>query len=134
MCDNASNNNRMIDKLAGQLVDFPGAPNRTRCFTHILNLVVKSVMCQFNLPSKWKRLHAGTDDSTRNLLDLAGDIEVEDMETAAEQEDLQDESEGYPYENDDRPFDERGEMIMAEIEVLEERVWPVTVVLTKVSK
>ena len=79
-------------------------------------------------------MHTGTDDSTHSLLDLAGDLEVEDMETAAEQEDLQNESEGYPYENDDMTFDEQGDMILAEIEVLEERVRPVTVVLTKVRK
>ena len=82
-----SNNDRMINKLAEQLVDFPRALNRAHCFTHILNLVVKSIMHQFNVLDKWKQLHVGTDDSTYSLLNLAGNIEVEDMETAAGQED-----------------------------------------------
>ena len=42
--DNASNNDTMIDKLADLLDDFPGEANRTRCFTHILNLVAKNII------------------------------------------------------------------------------------------
>jgi hypothetical protein len=39
----------MIDELAGQLQDFPGEANHAQCFTHILNLVVKSIMHQFDV-------------------------------------------------------------------------------------
>ena len=49
-CDNASPNNAMIDALAELVVAFPGATNRTHCFTHILNLVVKVIPCQFDVP------------------------------------------------------------------------------------
>jgi hypothetical protein len=49
-CDNASPNDTMIDKLSSMLEDFPGAANWTRCFSHILNLVAKCVMKQFDLP------------------------------------------------------------------------------------
>ena len=48
-CDNVAPNDTMIDKLAKLLEEFPGAANRTRCFTHILNLVAKSIMKQFDL-------------------------------------------------------------------------------------
>ena len=40
----------MIDKLADLLNDFPGESNRTRCFPDILNLVVKSIIKQFDIP------------------------------------------------------------------------------------
>jgi hypothetical protein len=49
-CDNASPNDAMIDALAELVIAFPGAANRTRCFTHILNLVVKVILRQFDVP------------------------------------------------------------------------------------
>ncbi|TDL16424.1 hypothetical protein BD410DRAFT_702142, partial [Rickenella mellea] len=49
-CDNASPNDTMTSKLAEILDTFPGAANRTRCFAHILNLVAKSIIRQFDLP------------------------------------------------------------------------------------
>jgi len=39
----------MIDALAELIVTFPGAVNRTRCFTHILNLVMKAILHQFDV-------------------------------------------------------------------------------------
>ncbi|KAF8886590.1 hypothetical protein BD779DRAFT_1441552 [Infundibulicybe gibba] len=39
--DNAMPNDTMIDELAKLISAFPGAANRTRCFTHILNLTAK---------------------------------------------------------------------------------------------
>ena len=52
ICDNASANNVMIDHLAILLEAFPGLANHTRCFTHILNLVAKCIMKQFDAPKK----------------------------------------------------------------------------------
>ena len=46
-CDNALNNDKMINHLATLVNMFPGAANQTQCFTHILNLIAKSVICQF---------------------------------------------------------------------------------------
>ena len=48
MCDNASNNDVMIEELEHLLNDFPGAANQMRCFAHIINLVVKSILRQFD--------------------------------------------------------------------------------------
>ena len=42
----------MIKHLSTLIEYFPGAANQTRCFTHILNLVVKSVLSQFDTPKK----------------------------------------------------------------------------------
>ncbi|KAI0743016.1 hypothetical protein C8Q80DRAFT_1081465, partial [Daedaleopsis nitida] len=47
-CDNASNNDVMITRLAALLPDFDGPPNRVRCFAHVLNLVAKSLIRQFD--------------------------------------------------------------------------------------
>jgi hypothetical protein len=123
----------MIDKLARRLVEYPGAPNCARCFTHILNLVVKSMMHQFDVPKK--RWDAKTNERTDELLDLAGDIEAEELETQHEQEDSQDgKEEGLSHNNDEGWVDEREDMTEEDKEELEDSVWPIHVLLTKVSK
>jgi hypothetical protein len=42
----------MVEHLATLVENFPGAPNQTRCFTHILNLVAKSILRQFDVAKK----------------------------------------------------------------------------------
>jgi len=127
-CDNASNNDTMIAELANLLDDFPGPANQTRCFTHVLNLVVKSVIRQFDLPkSKGDKI---LDDAAKELLSLAGNIEFEEDELARrdaneEEEDDDDNVEGW--------IDERTLMTDIELEELDESVEPVRLLLTKVS-
>jgi hypothetical protein len=127
-CDNASNNDTMIAELASLLIDFPGPANQTRCFTHILNLVVKSVIHQFDLPkSKGDKI---LDDAAKELLSLAGNIEFEEDELARRdgkegEEDEDDNIEGW--------IDERTLMTDVELEELDESVEPVRLLLTKVS-
>ena len=75
-CDNAAPNDTMVDELSNLLDDFPGAPNRTWCFMHILNLVAKSISKQFDLPKA--KADEVLDDAAQALADLAGDIEVEE--------------------------------------------------------
>ncbi|KAG1871907.1 hypothetical protein C8R48DRAFT_556663, partial [Suillus tomentosus] len=47
-CDNASNNDTMVNELSDLLEDFPGETNRTQCFLHIVNLVAKTLIRQFD--------------------------------------------------------------------------------------
>src|SRR5712672_2730981 len=109
-CDNASPNDVMIDTLAG-LVAFPGAANRTRCFTHILNLVVKVILRPFDVP----KAKAGErlDAASRALVDLAGDIEMEeavmDDRDAGEEPEDDDGEEGLLDPYDGMSEDERDE-------------------------
>ena len=49
-CDNASCNNKMVKELATYVMEFPGQANHTCCFAHIINLVAKSLLKQFDLP------------------------------------------------------------------------------------
>jgi hypothetical protein len=125
-CDNATSNDTMIDELEGMLEDFPGAPNWTRCFTHILNLVAKSVMKQFDLP-KAKAGQALTATS-QALTTLAGDIETEETEMGADMaQDSDDE------DDEDGLTDVRDGMSDEEIAELDESLQPVRLVLVKVS-
>jgi len=68
----------MITELANLLDDFPGPANQTWCFTHILNLVVKSIIRQFDLlNAKSDKI---LDEASKELLSLAGNIEFEEEE------------------------------------------------------
>ena len=66
----------MIDALAELVVAFPGAANRTRCFTHILNLAIKVILRQFDVPKA--KADEVLDVASQALVDLAGDIEMEE--------------------------------------------------------
>ena len=116
----------MIDALAELVVTFPGAANRTRCFTHILNLVVKVILCQFDVPKA--RADEAFDVASTALLDLAGDIESDEeiMERRnADDDDNDDGEEGL--------VDPRNGMSQEEQEELDATVRPVRLVLVKVS-
>jgi len=130
-CDNATSNDKMIDELAGQLEEFPGAPNCARCFTHVLNLMVKSIMHQFDVPKKrWDVM----DETTHDLFKLAGNIEEEKLEMQIEQEDSQEEPEEGPrLDNDEGWVDEQVGMAEEDMNELEDSVRPIQFVLTKVS-
>ena len=60
----------MIEELTNLLENFPGPANQTRCFTHILNLVVKSIIQQFDLPKT--KGGAVLNEAMEELLNLAG--------------------------------------------------------------
>jgi hypothetical protein len=66
----------MIKELADLVNEFPGPANQTRCFTHILNLVIKSILWQFDLPNP--KSGKSLDDKSKELLSLAGNIEDEE--------------------------------------------------------
>jgi len=115
----------MIDALGELIVAFPGAANRTRCFTHILNLVVKVILRQFDVP----KAKAGEvlDVASQALVDLAGDIEMEEaaMDEGGNDEDADDGDEGW--------FDPHDGMSEEDREELELSVRPVRLVLVKVG-
>jgi hypothetical protein len=59
----------MIEHLSTLIENFPGATNQTRCFTHILSLVVKSILCQFEPKKKTgDGKNEGVGDAKKHLL------------------------------------------------------------------
>jgi hypothetical protein len=116
----------MIDKLESRLIDFPGASNRARCFTHILNLVVKSIMHQFDVRSY-------VTNDRYELASDTGDVDPEEIELEGEQEDYCDDELENP-DNADGWIDERDEMDDENIEALEDKIQPVRFLLMKVSE
>ena len=119
----------MVNKLAIQLDNFPGSASRVRCFAHILNLVVKSIMHQFDILDKKKE--AITDKATQELHKLAGDIEHKELwsQSSIEQQDgdtgSKDNVEGW--------IDEQDKIDANELTALESAIQLVRFLLTKVS-
>jgi hypothetical protein len=80
--NNASPNNVMIDELVDMLPNFLGQANHCRCFLHIINLIAKTLLKQFDIPKK--DTESALDDAERELLNLAAGIDLEEMVTIAE--------------------------------------------------
>ena len=120
----------MVDELAIQLDDFPGSMSRVCCFAHILNLVVKSIMRQFDVPDMKKE--AVADEATRELHRLAGDIECEELwsQSSIEQQDGDTGSKN----NVEGWINEWDEMDADELMALESAIQLVHFLLTKVSR
>ena len=76
----------MIEELVNLLDNFLGTANQTRCFTHIMNLVVKSILAQFELPK-------GKSKIADEILNLAEGLELEEEISARETEEGIDERE-----------------------------------------
>jgi hypothetical protein len=154
-CDNASNNDTMIEHLATLVDSFPGASNQTRCFTHILNLVAKSVLRQFDMPKKKKGDDSDSelDDASRVLAALAEELELapeggnDDIDKGGD--DLGDEGPLAGGDNDEEGgndeigddqdggvngHNERDDMSEDEVAELENDVAPVRLMLTKVCR
>lgn len=117
----------MIAELAILLNDFPGAANQTRCFTHVLNLVVKSIIKQFDLPKG--QADKDLDVAAKELLLLAGNIDQEEQLFAGDGDDGEEGED----DNDEGWMDEREEMSKVELDELDACVLPIRMLLTKVS-
>jgi hypothetical protein len=116
-CDNASNNDTMVEALKDLLVVFPGESNRTRCFDHIINLIAKSIIRQFDVS---KATGKSPDEALPRVLQEL---------TAAEHNEGDDSDD----DNADGWVDERAEMTELEQKDLDDDVQPVQQVLVKAS-
>jgi hypothetical protein len=117
----------MIEELPDMLPTFPGAANRCCCFLHIVNLIAKTLLKQFDVPKK--DAGAALDDAERELLEMAAGLDMEEMLTVAEN--------GVGDEEDDNVdgwVDEMAKLSEEESEELQKSIQPVRLVLVKVRK
>lgn len=128
-CDNASNNDTMVEELMDLLPGFPGDLYRVRCFAHVLNLVAKSLIKHFDVRDK--RDPATADGDERELLELVQEMESEEITTQAEiaagdgEEDESDDA--------DDEVDGMAELTDEERAQFEREVLPVKLTMAKVS-
>ena len=114
----------MIDELADLLDKFPEKANQTRCFLHIINLVAKSVIQQFDITKE--KAGEALDEAEDALRTLAEGINLEDLEMQGEQNDnnIDDDVNGW--------IDERNALFAVDRNTLNASVCPVKLVLVKV--
>lgn len=126
----------MVTELQKMLPDFPGQAARTRCFCHIVNLVAKSIIIQFDIPKKAKAALDAEGDAgdlgdpviDHDLAILAEEIEIEEGEAQ-----VQENKQGNDGDNDDGWVDERADMSKVERAILDIDVTPARRVLAKVG-
>jgi hypothetical protein len=126
-CDNASNNDEMIRKLEELIDEFKGPESQTRCFTHILNLIAKSIMQQFNVLRA--QANKVSDKATTALIELAGNIDIEEQEMAESGDDSDNNED---VENMENWVDERDTMTAEQCTALDKSVQPMRLMLVKV--
>ena len=114
----------MITELANLLDNFPGAANQTCCFAHIVNLVVKSILLQFDVYTK---RNGPLDNTADEILKLAVDLDLEEELSGDNDED------GEQGEDDNYEgwIDERDQMSEEQLEELEDHVQPIRLLLIK---
>ena len=105
--------------------------NRTRCFLHILNLVAKSLLQQFDVKQKVSDEEI-LSPKEEALLELAEGIDEEEL-TTAQQHEANDEGEANDNYDDDGWVDEVAELSEEERDALKVHIRPVSRVLIKVS-
>jgi hypothetical protein len=126
-CDNASNNDAMIEALSNIIPAFAGPASQTRCFLHIVNLIAKSLLRQFDA---MKTDLNGTDpDGEVEDKDQNGHSETEEGCMEDVDESLREEDEA---DNDEGWVDESKELTAGELEELKRTTRPVKVALLKV--
>ena len=127
-CNNVSPNDTMIDGLQNKITTFPRDENRALCFNHVIALVAKSSICQFDIPKG--QADAALDEAERELNELAEGIDIEDEKMRAEWEGTDNED-----DNDDNDgwVDEVGHLLVANHADLEVNIMPMRLVLVKVS-
>lgn len=129
--DSASANDAMVDELANIMETFPGQKVRVRCFLHILNLVVKTILRQFDIPKNLKKdIIAEAMQELEALPDNIEDGEGDDDDDEGENKGLPD---GEDEDNVEGWEDEREGMTEEKISELDERVQPVQRLLLKVG-
>lgn len=122
----------MIREMAERIAHFAGDPSHVRCFAHIIALVAKSMLRQFDPPAKRKKKRGAPgdgeeeDDVDELLRELEAALEAEEATAReAEETEEQDDEEGW--------VNELAQMSEAERLLHEDDVRPVRLGLIKVS-
>jgi hypothetical protein len=116
----------MIDTLGRILKTFPGDANRARCFNHVVALVAKRVVRQFDVGKG--QADAALDEAERQLQDLAKGIDIEERLARANQ-DAGDDEDDEDVNDDSDETDDLSPEARAELDA---NTRPVRLVLVKV--
>jgi hypothetical protein len=118
----------MIDSLGQILKTFPGDTNGARCFNHVVALVAKRVVQQFDVGKGQADL--ALDEAEQQLQDLAKGINIEER-LAQANKDAGGDEEDNNVDDDSDETDDLSPEAQAELEV---NTRPVRLVLVKVCR
>ena len=114
----------MIEELEILTPEFAGFASHTRCFLHIVNLVAKAPLCQFDA----KKMTVKRDNELVALADKLAKEEV-----MVDEIDDDDNHNNKKVDNKDGWIDEMGDKTDDKQINLEDSIWPVKLVLAKVG-
>jgi hypothetical protein len=118
----------MCSELENLLPKF-STTNHTRCFTHIINLIAKSMLKQFNVAKKMA-MDDGLSDEEREILNLATGIDDKECATMEESDPNDDNIEA---DDDLEGWVDKVDALMEEEQAtLQEEIRSVSCVLVKV--
>ena len=117
----------MVEKLAEIMSDFAGEANRARCLAHIVNLVAKIILRQFDKSKKKKKKNVpekptgnvanDTENNDKELEDLGDDDDDEERVLDKEEKEM---DEGNDDEGKDGDSDVDVVKLARDIEIIEE--------------
>lgn len=119
----------MVNELSRLTPTFAGPASQTRCFLHIVNLIAKSLLRQFDATTKSSNGIA-TDSAGDELEEeelTENELEGRDVENFAEDED-----ENQAGDNDEGWVDESRDLTARDLEELQRTTRPVRAALLKV--
>jgi hypothetical protein len=113
----------MVEDLEFMLEDYPGEAARARCFLHIVSIVAKTIVKQFDIPKKNSK--DPVDILNQELYKLAEGTEEEDAQTLSERVDSEEDDEAVADELAGDLNEEDRERLLAELR-------PIRLLLVKV--
>ena len=107
----------MVESLAQIMLDFAGETNRVRCLAHIVNLVIKIILRQFDVSKRNKRTNIPSDSDVPNLENVSepeiNEAEVDEIIRVLDKEEKE-------MDDADEADDEENGTIMRDVEMIEE--------------
>ena len=120
-CNNTSNNDSMIESLATIMSQFSGEANRAQCLAHIVNLVAKIILRQFDKSIRKEKKDMNNEPN--NLPELPGEKDGNETDDDEDEElaRVLDKEEKEMDEADDKDSDlEDTEALARDVRIMEE--------------
>ena len=105
----------MIKALGHMLDDYPGDPNHAHCFNHVIALVAKWLVCQFDATKAGA--NPALDEAEEQLRTLAEGIDIEELLAKGMQNKGEDDEDDDGDDDDGRTEDEMSAEEHADLDV-----------------
>jgi len=136
-CDNTSNNDAMINDLMRRVAIFGGEASHMHCFLHVVNLVAKSMICQFDVKKKDADAALAASErehERKKLVEDWGSDDSDDDKVDGELNGMENKGDDGDTTDDDNGWIDKVELLTErEREALKKAIQPLKLVLVKVD-